>query len=441
MRQQAQLDLGVVRIHQHTALRRREHPPQLAAQLGACGDILQIRLRGAEPPGGGDGHLEAGAYPAVHIDDLHQPIHIGTLQLGVLAEAQYVVHDGIGVTQLFQHIGVGGPAGLCLFAVGQLQFLEQDIPQLLGGVDVESLSGGIVDSLLHAVRGLLQGRAEIRQGVPVHQETSCLHIRQHPAQRQLHTIVQFLHLQLPQLGRERPVQGGHGGGVADKRRLGGDVLPSQGIEGIRRQMVGLGQLLVIVGDKQPLQIVAAGGGVYQIGGQRRVEDETIGGQSLGQQGTHHVLDIVANLPDIRRKQGGQQRPPITGISVDINFNHQRAVCPGLAFHRQRRQIRCTVYGHVCRLAPQGQARLGTLGRLQYFRLRGICGQLLCHTGRGELVFIDEFLEFQLQKQAVQLRLEGLAQIGLRVEIQRRICVDGGQPVAVAGRGLAFLEFT
>ena len=44
-------------------------------------------------------------------------------------------------------------------------------------------------------------------------------------------IVQFLHLQRPQLGRERPVQGGHGGGVADKSRLGGDVLPSQGIEG------------------------------------------------------------------------------------------------------------------------------------------------------------------------------------------------------------------
>ena len=47
-KRQPQLDLGVVRVHQHIALLRHEQAANLAAQLGAGGDVLQIRLRGAE---------------------------------------------------------------------------------------------------------------------------------------------------------------------------------------------------------------------------------------------------------------------------------------------------------------------------------------------------------------------------------------------------------
>ena len=42
--QQAQLDLGVVRVHQHLARSRHEHLPQLRPQLGADGDILEVGL-------------------------------------------------------------------------------------------------------------------------------------------------------------------------------------------------------------------------------------------------------------------------------------------------------------------------------------------------------------------------------------------------------------
>ena len=43
MGQDAQLDLAVIRIHQHPAGTGYKVGPQLAAQLGADGDILQVR--------------------------------------------------------------------------------------------------------------------------------------------------------------------------------------------------------------------------------------------------------------------------------------------------------------------------------------------------------------------------------------------------------------
>ena len=75
--QQPQLDLGVVRIHQNAAVGWYEHPPNLAAQVGAGGNVLEIRLRGAEPPGGSHCHLEGSVDPTVGVDGLQQAVGIG----------------------------------------------------------------------------------------------------------------------------------------------------------------------------------------------------------------------------------------------------------------------------------------------------------------------------------------------------------------------------
>ena len=55
----AQLDLAVIGIHQHTAGLCDEVGPQLAAQLGADGDVLQVGVVGGETPGAGFGLVEA----------------------------------------------------------------------------------------------------------------------------------------------------------------------------------------------------------------------------------------------------------------------------------------------------------------------------------------------------------------------------------------------
>ena len=48
--QQAQFNLGVVRVHQHLARSRHEHFPQLRPQLGAHRDVLEVGFRGGQRP-------------------------------------------------------------------------------------------------------------------------------------------------------------------------------------------------------------------------------------------------------------------------------------------------------------------------------------------------------------------------------------------------------
>ena len=132
--QQAQLNLGVVRVHQHPARRGHEHGADLGSQLRAHGDILQVGLRGGQAAGGGDRILEAGVDAPVGADDLGEALHIGGVQLGQLAVVQNLVDDGMGGPQLLQHLGAGGVARLGLFHRGQAHLLKENVPQLLGGV-------------------------------------------------------------------------------------------------------------------------------------------------------------------------------------------------------------------------------------------------------------------------------------------------------------------
>ena len=77
----AQLDLAVIGIHQHTAGLGDEVGPQLAAQLRADGDVLQVGVVGGETAGAGFGLVEAGVDAAILRDDLQQALHIGGVQL------------------------------------------------------------------------------------------------------------------------------------------------------------------------------------------------------------------------------------------------------------------------------------------------------------------------------------------------------------------------
>ena len=51
VRQNAQLDLRVVGVHERLALARHKVAAQAAAQLGADGNVLQVRLGGGDAPG------------------------------------------------------------------------------------------------------------------------------------------------------------------------------------------------------------------------------------------------------------------------------------------------------------------------------------------------------------------------------------------------------
>ncbi|CAN4017544.1 hypothetical protein AJOOGB_AJOOGB_04360, partial [Dysosmobacter welbionis] len=104
-------------------------------------------------------------------------VGIGGFQLGVLAILQHRPHDGGLVPELFQHIGVGGPAGLGLFAMGQAQLAEEDLPQLLGGVDVEFLPRHGVDLLFQLGAPPGQQIPESTEGLGVYPASGGLHLR------------------------------------------------------------------------------------------------------------------------------------------------------------------------------------------------------------------------------------------------------------------------
>ena len=63
MGQDAQLNLGVVRRHQHMSFFRNKRGSDLFAFRGADGDVLEIGLGAAQPPCGGDALVKRGVYP------------------------------------------------------------------------------------------------------------------------------------------------------------------------------------------------------------------------------------------------------------------------------------------------------------------------------------------------------------------------------------------
>ena len=435
--QQPQLDLGIVRIHQHMARGRHEHLPHFAAQVRAGGDVLQIGLRGAQAARGRYRHLEAGADAAVGVDDLQKPVGIGAFQLGILPVGQHVGHQRL-ILQLLQHVRIGGPAGFRLFPVGQAQVLEQHLSQLLGGIDVELLSGGGVNALLQLADGVGQVRTEPGQGPAVHQKAAALHIRQHPAQGQLHIEVQLFHALLPEPGQKHTIQGLYRCAIAVQRRPGGSPVSQRG-EGVRLQMGGLFQLLVEIRHKQPLQVIAPCRGIQQIRRQGRIEHEALRREAAVQQRPHQILHVVRNFPDVPGKQRPQQGVPVPLIAPGPQLRRLCRALAGIPMDRDGRQVCCGVQGHVIGPAPLLQQSPGLLLRFHGDHRGGVLG-LLCRLLVGpQVIFVNELLKFQPQEQVVKLRPEGPAQVLRRLEGQGRIGDDGGQPIAVPGGLLPFRQ--
>ena len=81
MRQDPQLDLGVVRIHQHTVLLRHKYLADPSSQFHAHGNILQIWLRRTDSSRGRYGLVKVGVDPIIFPDVDSQSVGIGGLQL------------------------------------------------------------------------------------------------------------------------------------------------------------------------------------------------------------------------------------------------------------------------------------------------------------------------------------------------------------------------
>ena len=192
VRHDAQLDLRVVGRQQHPARWRDERLADAPPLGPAHRDVLQVGIDGGQPPGGGDCLRIVGVNapgPLIHL--LRELIGVGGLELGERAVLEHDPGKRVARGELFQHVfGGRGLAGRGLAPHRQLQPLEQDLLQLLRGLDVEFVAGLAVrlqQQLLQLVRELAALRA---QPLSIDEHAVMFHGEQHRHQRLLAFQVQ-----------------------------------------------------------------------------------------------------------------------------------------------------------------------------------------------------------------------------------------------------------
>ncbi len=89
----------------------------LAAQLGADGNVLQIRIDGGEPAGGRGRRLKRGVHARVGIGQQRQCVDVSRLQFGQMPELEHQARNVVLLRQVLQHILRGGD-GFAFAAAG-----------------------------------------------------------------------------------------------------------------------------------------------------------------------------------------------------------------------------------------------------------------------------------------------------------------------------------
>ena len=265
VREQAQFDLGVVGRQEALAFRQRhEAGADLAAELGAHGDVLEVRIRRGQAAGGGDRLVERGVHAPVARAQARQRVDVGRLDLGELAVAQDERRHLVLGGQLLEHTRVGGVAALVLLARLEAEHLEQDVRELLGRVEVELLPRDPVDARGQPVELALRGLAEALEVRGVDGGARALHDREHRDERQVDVAV----------GCQRP--------VALERAL------ERFGETARRGGLGGGEHVVVLGLGQDASHV-------------RVEQRVVGVRR------HRRVEDVAGKPQVERVHGHEVR--------------------------------------------------------------------------------------------------------------------------------------
>ena len=132
-----QLDLVVVGHQQAPPGRRHERLAEPPALLGAHRDVVQVGPVRRQPPGAGHGLAERGVDPPVGGHLGGQALAVGGAELLHLAVAEQDLDDRVLAAQRLEGAGVGREPGLGLAAGREAQVLVEHGAQLLDRVDVE----------------------------------------------------------------------------------------------------------------------------------------------------------------------------------------------------------------------------------------------------------------------------------------------------------------
>ena len=116
--QDAELDLGVVRVGKGISVTGNECFADLPAEFRFHRDILQVGIRGADASCGGNGLVERRVDPLVVSHKSHKALRIGGAELGEAAVLKDIIDDRVFGRQCFQDACGCGVAGFGLFAAG-----------------------------------------------------------------------------------------------------------------------------------------------------------------------------------------------------------------------------------------------------------------------------------------------------------------------------------
>ena len=337
---------------------RNERAANLPSQLGAHGNVLQIRLRRAQAARGRAHLIKVGVHAALFVAKLNQRIDVGGAQLGILAVLQNLRTHRVLFCQLLQHLRAGGVARAGLLGCGQAHALEQHLSQLLGRIEVDSLPRQLGDLVDQAGDGSVEGHAQRSQCVRVHQEALPLHVPQHEGQR---------HLDVP----EHAVQ------IARAHLL--RLLNGKAVNRLRRTGCKAGNALVLA---QRIRRKGAPLGTEHVGRQHHVEGRLL--QSLRRQRKR------LHVPHIHPHRALQQRHRrLHGLRVGYARRQQ------VAAQRQRQvHLRC---GQT-QLRAQMQRR--PVKRLRTLALRAQFGQALQALHPGPRCILHRF---RLRRVGAELR--------------------------------------
>ena len=210
MRQYPQFDLRIVRRDELFAFWRGEAGAHPASERSAHRDVLEIRVAGRKAARCGGKLVERGPDASVAAHEPGQRFQIGRTQLFQLAEFKERVHHRMVAGEFFQHVLRGGSLPAARFAGNrELQAVEQHVPELLCGTDVERPLRLAVNVLGDAVQILLHFFQKTGERFRVELDARAFHIRKHRDKRQF----ERLH-ELDEVRAGQPFEqlGGHGEG-------------------------------------------------------------------------------------------------------------------------------------------------------------------------------------------------------------------------------------
>ncbi len=149
--QHPQFDLGIIRVHKGVALLRHKDLADLPPQLHAHRNVLKVWFCAADAACGCDSLVKLAMDPAVLPNKPVQPLRISGIQFGQLPVIQDLADNRVIRGQLFQHVSRRRIPGLGLLPVRQLHLLKQNLPQLLGRINIKFHTRQLMDLLFQGI--------------------------------------------------------------------------------------------------------------------------------------------------------------------------------------------------------------------------------------------------------------------------------------------------